>query len=87
MRKPTLFQSTEDEEKTLRLASLALHAMPRGGPILSVSMRVFPATGTDALVLHLDSGAEVSEERRHGESWSALIDRLNVRLASLPEEG
>lgn len=79
--KPTLFSPTDEEAVALRKACNALLVMPRSGPIQAVSLRVTVGC-SESIVLHLESGEDVSVPRYVGETWDAAIGRFNAEMAA-----
>jgi hypothetical protein len=65
------------EAQAIREACDALAAMPRTGPILATSLRV-TVGGCESIVLHLESGKDVSVPRYVGETWADVIGRFNA---------
>ena len=77
--KPTIYKPGSQEAKTLTAAEYTLHQLPRTGPIVAVSLRV-EQDWTPSLVLHLESGEDVSVPRREGETWAQAIERFNAEV-------
>lgn len=78
--RPTLYKPDSQEAKTLHAAAYTLHQLPRTGAIVAVSLRV-EQDWTTSLVLHLESGEDVSVPRRAGETWDEAIMRFNAEPA------
>lgn len=77
--KPTLFKPDSQEAGTLHAAAYTLHELPRMGAIVAVSLRV-DRDRTTRLVLHLESGEDVSVPRYVGETWDEAIMRFNAEV-------
>jgi hypothetical protein len=65
------------EAQAIRDACDALAAMPRTGPIVAMSLRV-ARDGATSIVLHLESGEDVSVCREGRETWADAIGRFNA---------
>ena len=79
--KPTIYTTDINESRILRSAVEVLHAIPRTGPILAMSLRV-ARCGAQSIVLHLESGEDVSVRRVAGETWAQAIERFNAGTES-----
>lgn len=75
--KATIFSPTNVEAQAIRDACDALSVMPRTGPIAATSLRV-TVGGSESIVLHLESGEDVSVPRYVGETWDEAVQRFNA---------
>ena len=74
--KPTLYKPDSQEAETFHAAAHTLLQLPRTGPIVAVSLRV--ERNGASLVLHLESGEDVSVRRGHQDTWAQVIERFNA---------
>ena len=79
--KPTIYTTAPHEGRALTDAQDTLHALPRTGPIVATSLRV-ARDGAASLVLHLESGEDVSVCRVGRETWADAIGRFNTGTES-----
>ena len=79
--KTTIYTTAPYEADTLIRAAWTLRALPRTGPIAATSLRV-ARDGATSLVLHLESGEDVSVCRGGGETWARAIERFNAGTES-----
>ncbi len=75
--KTTIYTTDINESCILRSAVEVLRALPRTGPIVATSLRA-ERDSAAFLVLHLESGEDVSVRRDFGETWAQAIERFNA---------
>lgn len=83
--KTTIYTTTTYEARSLNMATATLRALPRTGPIVATSLRV-ERDGATSLVLHLESGEDVSVPRVGRETWAQAIDRFNAERSEDVDE-
>ncbi len=83
--KTTIYTTDTNESRILRSAVEVLRALPRTGPIVATSLRV-ERDGATSLVLHLESGEDVSVRREGRETWVQAIERFNAERSGDVEE-
>lgn len=83
--KTTIYTTTTYEARSLNMATATLRALPRTGPIVATSLRV-ERDGATSLVLHLESGEDVSVPRVGRETWAQAIDRFNAERSEAVDE-
>ena len=83
--KTTIYTTTTYEARSLNMATATLRALPRTGPIVATSLRV-ERDGATSLVLHLESGEDVSVPRVGRETWAQAIDRFNAERSENVDE-
>jgi len=82
--KATIYTTAPYEAIALYAATATLRALPRTGPILATSLRV-ERDGAESLVVHLESGEDVSVRREHIDTWAQAIDRFNAGQSTKAE--
>ena len=75
--KTTIYTTAPYEANALTVAADTLRHLYRTGPIVATSLRV-ERDGATSLVLHMESGEDVSVPRGGGETWAQAIDRFNA---------
>jgi len=83
--KTTIYTTDMNESRAIGCAAGVLASLPRTGPIVATSLRV-ERDGAASLVLHLESGEDVSVPRRPGETWAQAIDRFNTERSEDVDE-
>ncbi len=83
--KTTIYTTDINESRILRSAVEVLRALPRTGPIAATSLRAERGGGT-SLVLHLESGEDVSVRREGRETWAQAIERFNAERSGDVDE-
>lgn len=83
--KTTIYTTTTYEARSLNMATATLRALFRTGPIVATSLRV-ERDGATSLVLHLESGEDVSVRREDYETWAEAIARFNAERSETVDE-
>jgi hypothetical protein len=83
--KTTIYTTDMNESRAIGCAAAVLASLPRTGPIAAMSLRV-ERDGATSLVLHLESGEDVSVRRGGGETWAQAIDRFNAERSETVDE-
>lgn len=75
--KATIYTTAPHEANVLTVAADTMRHLFCTGPIAAMSLRVESDWST-SLVIHLESGEDVSVPRKRGETWAQAIERFNA---------